>query len=460
MCVNCGNTQNPYAVYNVQYVYKNECTDCGNSGCEQTLRAGCVFYTSANLLNSGVVTNDSLEVALQKIDTQLAAVTGNYAGYNMQCLAAPGTVTTEAQFVSLISGYVCNLRNEFNTFTGNTFTAYQTSVDTRFLALEKPGVVHAATGLLATDTLAQSLSKLALAHDAQEAKLSLAGVNWSQCFAVGSVPTTIAEGFSLLADQICQIKGGSGSITLPVFNNVGSVLATPGAADTLEATVIKLRDRVNLVPTFNINTLAWNAITKPSSTQIDLQSAFQAVLARIDTLAANMPVFDGGDFSLTPADGSNPYAGKNVALSQSLNIDRFVALDSGDTTPGTLLNKLQAGAGVEFDTVSVPGKLVLKATALGGGDYKVKAASTDDAPGFLDTKLKGNATTAHVSTSVSYDAGDKKAQVTAQLDIPGIANAILALAETDSVLKARLCAILATCPNPCAAPQNVQVVAV
>lgn len=455
MCVNCGNTQNPYAVYNVQYVYKDACTDCGNAGCESTLKAGCVFYTSANLANAGVLTNDSLEVVLQKIDTRLAAVAANYAGYTTGCI---GPVATEAEFVQKMTAYACTLRTDHDTFVGTTFPAYQTVVDNRFKALETPGQALAHLEVLATDSLNTVLSKINVEVGNLYALTDLSAVVWDNCFAVVP-PTTLAQGFQTVLDQLCLLKTGAGGAVLPTFNNVGSVLANPGAADTLEATVIKLRDRVNLLPTFDVNALAWQSIAKPSAVQTDLQAAFAAVLAKLDALATALPSFDAADFTVTAVDGSNPYLGRSVALAASLNVDRFVALDAGDNAPGTLLGKLQAGAGMEFDTASVPGKLVLKATAL-GGNYQVKASSTDAAPGFLDAKLKGNTDTDYVTTSVSYDAGDQKAQVTAALDLPGLTDAILSLAETDATIKARLCAILSTCPSPCAAPQNVQVIAV
>lgn len=457
-CPNCGNNQNPYAVYNVQYVYRNECVDCANSGCEQTIKAGCVFYTSANLPISGILTNDSLEVALQKIETVLASVAGDYSGYNINCLGAPGSITTEAQFVNSITSYVCTLNTTVTNFIGTTFPAYQATVNARFEDLEVPGITCASAGVLNTDTLQQVLTKYCGKFDDFDDFLDLSTIVWDSCFTIFTPPATIAEAFNMVIDQICQVKT-SYTVVLPTFNNIGSVLATPGANDSLESTVIKLRDRINLLPTFNINDLSWNCIAKPSVTNIDLMSAFQAVLDKIDDLAATMPVFDAGDFNVVMTDPEDACAGKTVALQTPLNVDRYVAVDGSDLTPGTLVQKLEAGSNITFDTISTPGKLIINSTGGGSDTFTVKASSLGVAAGFLDAKIAGVSNDG-ITISTYFDGGEDKLIIAPSVETDVLLDNILTLIETDAVFKARLCAIVASCPTPCSAPQNVQVVVV
>jgi len=457
-CSNCENNQNPYAVYNVQYVYKNDCADCANSECDTTIKAGCVFYTSANLPNSGILTNDSLEVALQKIDAVLAATAGSYAGYNIHCLGAPGSITTEAQFVSEITSYVCDLNTTVTTFTGTTFPAYQTAVDARFDAIEVPGITCTAASVVNTDTLNQVLTKYCTKFGAINTALDISSVVWDVCFAVLTPPTTIAGGFTLILDQICQLKNG-GTVDLPEFNNIGSVLASPGAADSLESTVIKLRDRINLVPTFNINTLTWDCIAKPSSTNIDLQSAFQAVLTKIDALAKALPTFNEGDFLVENVDDLNLCLGKSISLAASAALDRYVAVNEDDSSPGTLMQKLLAGTNITFDTDSVAGKLIINASGTADA-FTVKASTTIGAvAGTLEEKITGSSSDG-LNITALYNAGTDKLVISGTLEMGDIVDAVLDAAETNDVVKARLCAIMASCPSPCSAPQNVQVIPV
>src|SRR5258708_1798727 len=70
------------------------------------LNANCVIYSGPNLQCSGIVTNDALDIILQKIDPLLCSASGDYSGYNTYCLAP---ITTQKQFVESISNYVCTL---------------------------------------------------------------------------------------------------------------------------------------------------------------------------------------------------------------------------------------------------------------------------------------------------------------------------------------------------------------
>src|SRR5689334_4019635 len=122
---NCGNTSP--ITYTVQMFTSNNCNDC-SSNCPTTLSSACVPYNGPNLACSGINTGDSLETALQKIDTQICSAIGDYSTYQFHCLTAwYGTsITQESQFVDAITGYACEIRSDLDTFIDDTFAAYQT----------------------------------------------------------------------------------------------------------------------------------------------------------------------------------------------------------------------------------------------------------------------------------------------------------------------------------------------
>jgi hypothetical protein len=451
--------QDPLGVYANQYIYKAGCDACQASGCSDgSLSAGCVFYLSGNLPISGILNKDSMEVALQKIETKLAAVAGDYSTYSLNCIAPAGTVTSEAQFVNLITSEFCTLQTQLTTFVGTTFEAYKTAVNTRFTALEVPGITATSPAVGPTDTLATVLNKYATKFSALDAALSLSGVTWSQCFTVVTAPTTIADGFNQVLGQICQLKGSVGATSLPTFNNVGSCLPTPGAADTLVDTIEKLKTRVCQSPVLDISQLSFTCVTRPTGGgNADLQGLMTQVLSKLDYLSQNLPSFAPSDFAVSQVDASSVCAGKLVKLQVGPNVDRFVAVNSNDTAPGTLMGKLVAGTGITLDDQSQAGKLVISSTgsASSADAFKVKANSSDTAPDFLDQKITGDVQLG-ISLTTLYDPATQKVKVSAQLRIEDIFSELMDYLETDSEAKARLCTLMASCPSPCDPPQNVQ----
>ncbi len=456
-CQDCNSTPNNH--FSIQSVFSST-SNCESSDCEQSADTKCITYSGANLSCSGINSGDTLEDAFQKIDNKLCTTLGNYASYNMACLDdTGGAITTEQQFVERISTYVCNLSAQVNSFINTTFTNYQTTVNNRFNAIETPGITSCSfINLQLGDSLQTVITKLKNAicsiHD--QGLIQLNGVEWNQCFSA-SVPLTVPSAFNLIIDQICELKAsigsGGGSGTLPTFNNTGSCLPTPGSADSLESTVNKIKIRLCQTPTFDINSLTWNCIAKPSPVTTNLQAAFQAVLTKIDTLAASIPTFDSGDFSVTNVDNSQPCLGKRVELAVPSDQDRFVAINDSDTVPGTLINKLAPGSGLSFDLIANPGKITLNSTT--GADENVKSHSADPSAGKLIDKIKGGNGNG-ISIAESVDFGANKVQMIPSVNALELIQYLYTEASNNPTTKAALCQLLSLC-DCCSAPVQVNV---
>lgn len=402
----CNTCTSPAPIsYEIQYNYSNQCYSCADVSCNgATSNAKCVVYTGSNLVCSGINTNDTLEDILIKIDSQICSVSGDYSSYQYNCLTAQ---TTEAGFVDMITGEFCDLQSTVTTFTGTTFPAYQSTVNSRFVALEVPGITCATASVTNTDTLQQILTKYCTKLTSLTTAISLSGITWNSCFTVVSTPTTIADGFTEVLSQICQVKNLITTSTLPVFNNSSNCLAGT-SSDTLVTTIGLLTSKVCSAAVVNIGTLTTSCLTLGST----LQTALQAVITKVDTLTQNDITFSG-DFTITATNPSNPCAGRTVALATPLNADRFVASNASDATPGTLVDKLDAGTNITLDDTTTPGKVIINAT---GVDRKVSADTSDATSGFLVDKLEGstvngititpiyNSMTGKVTLQLSVDA--------------------------------------------------------
>lgn len=393
----CNTCTSPTPIsYEIQYFHSDQCAPCSSStGCDCT-------YQGANLTCSGIVTGDTLEQAFIKIDSQICNATGDYSSYQYNCLTP---VSTEAEFVDMITDYVCTMNTALGAFTNSAYITYQTSVDTRFDAIEVPGITCASASVTNTDTLQQVLTKYCTKFASLTTAISLSGITWNNCFTVGSTPTTIAASFTEVLSQICQTKALIASSTLPTFNNSSNCLAGT-SNDTLVTTIGLLTTKVCAAATVAIGSLTTSCLTLGST----LQSALQAVISKVDTLTQNDITFSG-DFVVTATDGGDPCAGRTVALATPINADRFVASNASDSSPGTLISKLQAGTSISLDDTTTPGKVIINST---GVDRKVSAATADASPGFLVDKLEGSSINGITITPV-YNSGTGK--VTLQLSV-------------------------------------------
>jgi hypothetical protein len=62
--------------------------NCSAEPCPVILDATCVFYTGGNLLYTGIVTNDNLQTALQKIDAKFQDAAIEYYTGNLDIPAS------------------------------------------------------------------------------------------------------------------------------------------------------------------------------------------------------------------------------------------------------------------------------------------------------------------------------------------------------------------------------------
>src|SRR5687768_15827903 len=117
-------TSTPFS-FNVQYFYDNSCFTCNEECGTNVGDSKCIAYTGPNLSCSGIETNDSVQTALQKIDEQICAVTGDYSAYSYNCLVDwwGESITTEGDFVDAITSYACEITENLQTFTGVEFPA-------------------------------------------------------------------------------------------------------------------------------------------------------------------------------------------------------------------------------------------------------------------------------------------------------------------------------------------------
>lgn len=434
--------------FDIQYFYDESCstcsTDCGSTGADAT----CIIYTGANLSCSGIETNDNLETALQKIDEQICTVTGDYANYQYGCLTEwwGNSITTESEFVEAITTYSCEITENLESFTGVTFPAYQSSVSARFQSIEGPSITCTFAGVTSSDDLNTILTKYCTAFGTLDTAISLVGVDWDQCFTVTTPPTTIAEAFSLVIDQICQVEAAGA--TLPTFNNSANCLAGT-STDSLVTTIDSIITNLCLTDEFDGDSITLGCLA-PVDTS--LQEIIQEIADQTSTLIQNTPTYSA-DFTVTP--NGDPCDGVTIALATPINQDRFVALNVGDASPGTLVDKLTAGTGITL----TPGGGTMTISTSGTADSFEVKADASGSEGFLVDKVAGQSA-GGISITASYNAGSDKLDLTPSIDYSELFTELLNRLDTDSDLYDLFCEKLANCPSPCDSPTDVQAVPV
>lgn len=445
-CSSC-NEQNITILGYSQILSQNGNCACSDCDPNKVANSSCVLYGGPNLNCLGVETCDDLNTILSKIDEKLCTVIGDYSLYNKFCLDDLATITTEQQFVEAISEQFCTLKTDVNTFLTVDYVAYQTSVDSRFDAIEVPGITCTAASVVPTDSLNTILTKYCSQISNIQSGLDLSGVNWSQCFIVSPAPTTVAQGFDILIDQICAVKAvaDAGGAALPTFNNVGSCLPAPvTTTDSLVDTVNKIKTKLCTLPAYDNTSVTWGCVTSA----VSFQDSFQNVINKLTSLSQSAIVAVSSDFTLTPVNAGDLCQGWQLNFAGSI-IDSKVALNVGDVSPGYLLDKMVAGSGVTFDLVSQPGKVVIDSTG-SGDDNKVKSYGSDPANGFLIDKLEGAVDiAAGLTIGVSVNTVTNKVKITPVLDMATFITSQLAFIQDNAGLRAAFCDLVSSCTtNP------------
>jgi len=451
-CTTCTDNQNTGF-----YPTTEGCVNCPSpcpDGCD-IRDTSCVIYTGAQLNCIEAVPNTNLEVILQKIDAKICQTVGDYTGFNFYCLSDTGPINNEQQFVERISQFVCQVKSDLNTFINTTYPAGTNTLQTQINSLKQPNITScSAVNIGPSDSQNVVLTKLSNAVCALYGAINPSSANWSQCFTlVGNPPATIVEAFNTILTQICSIKSSGGS-SLPTFNNIGSCLASPTSADSLVDTISKIKTRLCATPTFFAGNLSTHICTQFSPSD-SLETVLVSILNQLDSVSSGSIKAITTDFVLTNVDDSNLCLGKKIGLNLT-NIDRKVASNSADTTPGTLFDKLQAGANINLDFLTTPGKVILNATGGVTADEKVKTSLLDSSAGYLDAKIIGS--TDMVSISVQKVNSDSQLKILANLDIPSLITTILDEIADDEDLKVKFCTLISSCPSPCDPPTNVQII--
>lgn len=358
-------------------------TASSNCGCTD---ASNIIYTGVDLPCSSISSNTNLEEVLKLMDAKICQATGDYSTYDIHCLSTDYTVNTEAEFVSAITEYACDLNTKLNTFTGTTYPAGLAGLQTQITALVNPNLTLCSySGIISSDTQNGINTKLANKLCDLNSRLDISSVVWNNCYTVVTPPATIPAALQLLSDQICQAATTGSSVTLPTFNNQGSCLPAPlGTADTLVSTINKIKTRLCQSAIYDINTSPWGCIPNPASgTGANIQAAFDATLSTVNSLYGSRYTFDGSQFNLTQNTTGDTCSGFTVTLDPSVGIsDNKVGATLSDTNPSYLQDKLVEGDNITFD-YSDPEKVAISSSFT---DENVKVSNTDTA-GFLEDKI-------------------------------------------------------------------------
>lgn len=187
----------------------NPCT--ASTGCTITTYAKCIVYSGANLTCSGIVSGDTIEQALAKVDSQICAISGiNYSGFNYSCVrdTTGNTITTAQEFVEGISKAHCDLQ-------------------TRVVAVEKPiyslcslftsGTYTITPGTTSLQTILQYYGDLlCLLSDNNPATITVP----NYCFVSNSGIDTLEGYLGWIVENTCQIKT---SLTALITANTSSI---------------------------------------------------------------------------------------------------------------------------------------------------------------------------------------------------------------------------------------------
>lgn len=439
-CQDCF-SNNPL-IFDVQAFVNASCSDCTQQNC---LPVKYLCYTGPDLDCSGILTGDTLEVALQKLDTQVCSALGDYSTYQFNCLSAwLGTaITTEAEFVDAITAYACEIAANLLTVTTVTIPDLEITVTNMVIAVSEPAITCVAAGVTDTDNLNTILAKYCTKLGTLTSDISLSGVVWNSCFA-SSTPTTIADAFTLVETQICAVKTiADAAAVLPTFNNSTNCLAGT-VSDTLVETIDALTAYACSCSPFDADDVSWVCIDATGVT--NLQEAFQLVVTTISANQQLLITAVSADFVLSLTNALDPCDGLTLELATPLvNNDRLVASNVADLTPGTLIQKLTAGTNITLDDTTTPGQVIINAS----DDHLLLAGAGDITPGLLIDKVAGDTDNGITLTPV-FNGTTDIVNFELTVDMETLAGNMLTYITASPTLLAQFCAMVALCGEGCA----------
>ena len=438
---------------NLPYNFGNtvETVNCTQSTCASITDALCVKYTSTNF---NCISNESktLEDILKSIDSLVCGVSGGipWNTFNYACLEG---ITTAQTFAEVISSYVCDL-SETVTNNYNELTNLITNITTTGTGSYVPAISGCTyTGVVNTDTLTQVLTKFNTKFCDLNSRLDISSVDWDQCFAVLTPPTTLPGAFDLLIDQICQVKTDIPTgYTPPTFDNTLTCLPTPGATDSLTATISKIIAKLCSLPTFDVGDLDPFLCTGIGST---LTEVIENIRARVTENTYRSIEEVGPGLVLVDIGSPEACTGKRLEIDPNAFPDEMVKANSSDTTPGYLIDKLNEGSNVTIDDTTLPGAVTI--TAL---NNKVSTSSSDPSTGFLLQKLI-TTSLSELALTISENTTNPasyQAQISPVVNWYAFAEKILLTIINSDTLRSIFCAIDCETLPTCEAPSNFSVV--
>ena len=437
----------------------NPITD-GCSGCESidgpsNMDSACVIYSGSPLSCSGIFTGVCLEAVIQKFDEKLCSIgTGpaDYLTYDLSCLRDKYQISSAKQFAESVADYSCKIDQALVTFSTETNTRIN-DVNTRIDSIFLPNVESCQVlGITSKDNLPIVITKLIAAGCSLYDLVNPSAANWERCFTlIGDPPSTVVEGFNKVLDYICSIQQGSTG-SMPVFSNTGTCIGG-GNTDSLQDTVIKIRNRLCQVPTFNAGNIASQTCFLIKADD-SLETVISAIAGQLTVIGSGaIRQVDTTQFSLSDIDPAKPCAGKKLSLNAGM--DRKVTVTDNDQAAGTLSEKIVAGPNINLDIISTPGKMIISSSGGAASDEKVKSAAADPTPGYLSEKITGSE---DGDIKISANMASNQVKISASLNYTQVITRMLDTISDDAELKGLLCDLIRSCPSPCAPPSNVQIV--
>lgn len=418
-------------------------------GCN-SIDATCVNYTGVPLVCLGEdFTNKNIEEVIQAINSKVCTVIGDWADFNYHCLSDDYTITSPSEFVDAITTEFCSLRESYTDFVDSTYPTAIQNLQTQINTIKNPGLTLCTySGVVPSDNITSIFTKISNKICEIDGRLDLSSVTWNNCYVVPTPPTTLPQAFQLLSDQICQAATTGSSVSLPTFNNQGSCLSVQGTADTLVNTVTAIKTRLCQSPVFDIDSAPWGCVPNPATgTGTNLQTAFNTVLSKVNSLSTTNPTFDGDYFITSYNSPGDPCSGTFVTVDPSIiGADRLVAASPTDNSPATLIEKLVPQGSITIDDTTNPGQVTIINTAT---DQLVKASSSDPAAGYLDEKVNGaNNSTKGISISTTFNAGTNEVDFLPDLDLVQHVTWLLNGIQSNPTLYALWCNLNCGC-GPC-----------
>lgn len=431
-----------------QYNYNNSNCTPRASNCD-VINASNVLYTGGDLSCIAVPTNSTLSEVLLLLAAAICeggAPNPDYSGYNTYCLRTGDNqpITTQQEFVESSSELLCTIKTDLNTFIDSTFVSSNANLQNQINAIKNPAITSCgALGIVSGDQIGAVLTKLSNGVCSILTSINPSSANWNSCYTI-SAPTTIVGGFNAVLSMICDIKSTvAAGLTLPTFNNVGSCLPTPlTTTDSLVTTINKIKSKLCTLPTFDYTLLNYNCVDSATT----LQNTIQNIIDFASDLKQNSVLtFDPSYFIVTNIDDLDLCQGKQVTLDVT-SLDRNVAANNSDSSPGTLINKLQGTANqIVVDDTTTAGKVTLSLhPSVAKEDVKVKVSNSDPQSSYLINKLEGTST-GEISINVYEDAvtnpSSHVAKITPIINWQNFAETLLLAINGDSYLKSLFCQI-------------------